>query len=218
MRVKPVENRASSAKIEWALVETIWFVWLTGAPGLTVSGPGGIAVTGAGGLTTSPGSPVQIQGPSVFMQPITAPLQVGVGPAGAGALHVVGNITATGAKLFVQDHPKDPSKAIHYIALEGGEAGTYTRGTATLKDGRAAIDLPEHFSLVTVEEGLTAQITPRGRVQSMLYVESLTPRRVVVKSSSSRDAEVPFDFLIQGVRAGFEHHVPIVDRDQVAAR
>lgn len=191
---------------------------LTGAPGLSVSGPGGVSVTGAGGLTTSPGSPVQIQGPSVFMQPITAPLQVGVGPAGAGALHVVGNITATGAKLFVQDHPTDPTKEIHYIALEGGEAGTYMRGTAVLNGGRAVIDLPEHFSLVTGEEGLTAQLTPRGPVQSMLYVESLTNRRVVVKASNPGDGQVAFDFLVQGVRSGFEGHQPIVDREQVAAR
>jgi hypothetical protein len=125
---------------------------------------GGVSVLGGGVITTDPASQLQINGPSTFTQPINAPVQIGVGPGGAGALHVVGNITATGAKLFVQDHPTDPSLEIRYIALEAGEAGTYARGTATLTNGVAVIDLPEHFALVTGPENLTAQITPRGPV------------------------------------------------------
>jgi hypothetical protein len=191
---------------------------LTGAPGLAVSGGGGVSLTGGGGLTTGPGSPATFNGPATFVQPIIAPLQVGVGPGGTGALHVVGNITATGAKLFVQDHPQDPSKVIHYIALEAGEAGTYTRGTATLSRGEAEIVLPEHFSLVTGSAGLTAQITPRGPVQSMLYVESITPKRLIVKSSHPQDRDVAFDYLVNGVRIGFENHQPVVDRPELVAR
>lgn len=191
---------------------------LTGAPGLAVSGGGGVSVTGGGALSTGPGSPAVFNGPSVFNVPINAPLQVGVGPAGAGALHVVGNITATGAKLFVQDHPQDPSKVIHYVALEAGEAGTYTRGTATLSRGVAEIVLPEHFGLVTGSAGLTAQITPRGPVQSMLYVESVSAKRLVVKSSHPQDRDVKFDYLVNGVRLGFEDHQPVVDRPELVAR
>jgi hypothetical protein len=191
---------------------------LTGAPGLSVSGGGGVAVTGGGVISTDPLSQLQINGPSTFTQPINAPVQVGVGPGGAGALHVVGNITATGAKLFVQDHPTDPTKEIRYIALEAGEAGTYVRGTAALIEGEAVIDLPEHFALVTGEEGLTAQITPRGPVQSMLYIKRITPLQLIVKASNPADGEAQFDYQVNGVRLGFENHRPIVDKPGIAAQ
>lgn len=191
---------------------------LTGGPGLAVSGGGGVAVTGGGAISTDPLSLLQINGPSTFTQPINAPLQVGVGAPGAGALHVIGNITATGAKLFVQDHPTDPTKEIHYIALEAGEAGTYTRGTARLTDGVAVIDLPEHFALVTSADGLTAQITPRGPVQSMLYVEMVSASLLIVKASHEVDNDVPFDYMVNGIRIGYQGHQPIRTRPSVAGR
>jgi len=177
---------------------------------------GGVSVLGGGVISTDPASQLMINGPSTFSQPMNAPVQIGVGPGGAGALHVVGNITATGAKLFVQDDPTDPTREIRYIALEAGEAGTYTRGTARLVDGVAVIDLPEHFSLVTGPNNLTAQITPRGRVQSMLYIESVTPTRLIVRASNPADRHVAFDYLVNGVRLGFENHRPIVEKPSIS--
>jgi len=185
---------------------------LTGGPGLSASGGGGVSVTGGGSLTTDPISPLVVNGPATFNQPITSPVQIGAGPAGAGQLHVVGNITATGAKLFVQDHPTDPTKEIRYIALEAGEAGTYTRGTGQLINGVAVVDLPEDFGLVTGGKGLTAQVTPRAAVQSMLFVESVSTSQLVVKSSNPQDGSVPFDFMVNGIRIGFEGHQPIQDK------
>jgi hypothetical protein len=128
-----------------------------------------------------------------------------------------GDLEVTGNKNFIQPHPTDPTKEIVYVALEGGEAGTYTRGSGTLVDGIAIIELPEHFGLVTNAEGLTAQITPRGPVHAMLYVESVTPRTLVVRASTSADAHVPFDYLINGIREGFENHQVIRDRQRFSA-
>jgi hypothetical protein len=48
--------------------------------------------------------------------------------------------------------PSDPGKEIVYVALEGGEAGTYVRGTGQLNDGKAVLALPEHFRLVTAAD------------------------------------------------------------------
>ena len=131
-------------------------------------------------------------------------------------LTVTGQLQVFGPKAFVQEHPEDPTKEVVYVALEGNEAGTYTRGSSQLKDGAAEINLPEDFRLVTNENGLTAQITPRGPVQSMLYVESITPTKLIVKASNKKDGSVKFDFMINGVRSGFENHQVIRDKKSLA--
>jgi hypothetical protein len=70
----------------------------------------------------------------------TANRVVSVGPAQNDAsLVVVGDLLVTGTKNFVHPHPSDPTKEITYAALEGGEAGTYFRGSATLSNGEATI-------------------------------------------------------------------------------
>jgi hypothetical protein len=104
---------------------------------------------------------------------------------------------------FVQDHPTDPTKEIVYVALEGDEAGTYTRGRGKLVNGKAMIELPEHFSLVTDEVGLTIHLTPRGN-WLQLYVVELNTRQSVVQEAQGKSGE--FDYLIQGRRKDYGHH------------
>ena len=98
---------------------------------------------------------------------------------GGQGVYIDGNLTATGLKNFIQEHPTNPDKAIVYTALEAGEAGTYTRGSSTLVKGRATIDLPEHFGLVTNNQGLTVQVTPTGPCNG-LYVASKSNTRIEV--------------------------------------
>lgn len=112
-------------------------------------------------------------------------------------------ILSNGTKSFVQEHPTDPNQAIVYAALEGGEAGTYYRGSAQLQKGTAVIELPEHFSLVTEEEGLTVQVTPRQDCNG-LYVAEVTTRRIVVRELQGGTSNARFDFFINGVRAGYK--------------
>jgi hypothetical protein len=132
-----------------------------------------------------------------------------------GNLQVTGNITATGnitshgTKPFVQDHPTDPTKEIIYISLEGGEAGTYMRGTWKLDNGKAVIELPEHFSMVTSEDGLTVQLTPRGE-WLQLYVVQVDTKQIVVQEAQGKSGQ--FDYHIQGVRKGYEHHEVIQEK------
>lgn len=111
-------------------------------------------------------------------------------------------ILSYGTKSFVQEHPEDPSQVIIYAALEGGEAGTYYRGSAQLANGEAVIELPEHFSLVTEDEGLTVQVTPREDCNG-LYVAQVTTTQIVVKELQGGTSNARFDFFINGVRAGF---------------
>ena len=145
---------------------------------------------------------------------ITTGGNVGINTTNPSAsLHVVGSLNVTGTKNFVENHPTDPSKEIVYAALEGGEAGTYVRGTAELVNGKAVIELPDHFSLVTAEKGLTVQLTPRGEwLQS--FVVSVTPQKLVLGEGKRKSGKL--DYIVQGVRKTYADFEPI--RSRIAAK
>ena len=124
-------------------------------------------------------------------------------------LRADGSIEVPGGKHFIQTHPNNPAKEIVYTSLEGGEAGTYIRGTGKLENGKAVIDLPEHFSLVTSEDGLTVQLTPRGE-WLQLYVVQVGTKQIIVQEAQGKSGQ--FDYLIQGVRKGYEHHEVIREK------
>jgi hypothetical protein len=121
-------------------------------------------------------------------------------------IYANGDIGATGMKFFVEPHPADAAKAIRYVALEGPEAGTYFRGSARTERGRAVIEVPESFRIVTAEEGLTVQLTPVGDLVT-LAVMSKDLRLIEVRSS--RDAN--FDYEVKGVRRAFRNFQPIAE-------
>lgn len=129
---------------------------------------------------------------------------------GGQGLYIDGDITATGTKNFIQEHPTNPDKAIVYTALEAGEAGTYTRGSSTLTNGRVTIDLPEHFGLVTTMEGLTVQVTPTGPCNG-LYVASKSNAQIEVAELAGGTSNTSFDWIIYGVRKGYENYEAIRD-------
>jgi hypothetical protein len=125
-------------------------------------------------------------------------------------LTVQGSIYKTGGVSFLERHPADPSKAIVYVSLEGGEHGTYCRGTAVLQNGTAMINLPEHFSLVTNNEGLTVQVTPNGPCNG-LYVASRSSTFIEVSELGNGTSNVSFDWTVHGIRKGFESYDPITN-------
>jgi hypothetical protein len=125
----------------------------------------------------------------------------------SGTYAVVGydtyKVLGTGQVSFVQNHPVERNKVIVYTAPEGGEVATYTRGSGRLADGVARIALDPTFAMTTNPEiGLTAHVTPRGQWND-LYVESLTTGEIVVRSRDAAAAGA-FDFLVYGLRIGFE--------------
>jgi hypothetical protein len=124
-----------------------------------------------------------------------------------GHVYISDNLFVDGSKNFVHPHPVDPGKQLVYVCLEGGENGVYVRGSSGLERGRAVINLPEHFGLVAAAEGLTAQVTPRdGRARGYLYVEEIAPDRIVVVEANGGTSDAQFDYLVMGVRRGFEEH------------
>jgi hypothetical protein len=122
-------------------------------------------------------------------------------------------IRGTGSVNFVQNHPGAPDKVIVYACPEGDEVATYTRGTARLVNGVARVPLAETFKWVTNPDiGLTAHLTPRGDCEG-LYVESLTTSEMVVRELRGGDSDVTFDYIVYGLRIGFEE-VSIVQQKE----
>ena len=126
-------------------------------------------------------------------------------------LDVNGDLNVSGSKNFVQEHPNDPTKLIRYTALEGPESGTYTRGSGQLSGGTATINLPEDFSLVTAEEGITVQVTPTSDTTG-IYVVSKSNKQIVVKQINNGQGNATFDYLVQGVRIGYENRPVIIEK------
>jgi hypothetical protein len=126
-----------------------------------------------------------------------------------GSLEIHGGLAVLGLKLFVEPHPNDDTKEIAYVALEGPEAAIFLRGTARVMEGEVTIVLPEHFSLVTMDEGVTVQLTPRGQYLQLFVAES-DARQIVVREAQGKTGD--FDYLVQGVRRGYEDHEPVRPR------
>jgi len=127
-----------------------------------------------------------------------------VGSLGSDGLYSNNNITAVGTKSFVEPHPTDPTLVIKYVALEGPEAGTYFRGRGRFLGGRAIIDVPDNFRMVTDTEGLTVQVTPIGR-PAAVGVVSMGLDTIEVEATK----DVEFSYLVQGVRRAFRDFKPI---------
>ena len=123
-------------------------------------------------------------------------------------------IFSNGTKNFIEAHPTDPEKVIVYSSLEGGEAGTYYRGSAQLTDGTAVVELPEHFRLVTEEAGLVVQVTPRADCNG-LYVAAVTTASIVVKELQQGSSNARFDFLINGIRTGYLDYKAINTKSEI---
>ncbi len=127
-------------------------------------------------------------------------------------LQVDGDLSVSGAKSFVQNHPYDPDLSVLYVALEGDEAGTYTRGSGRLVDGEARIPLGETFAWVTNPEiGLTAHVTPRSP-DAVVYVESVSTDELVVRNVSGFADDAAFDYIVHGIRIGYEEFQTVQPR------
>lgn len=177
--------------------------------GVRGSSEGGVNEKGSVGVGGEGNTGVSGQGLSIG---VYGSAEVGPGNLAGkfdGDVQVNGNFSVTGNKAFVQAHPTDPEREIVYVALEGGEAGTYVRGSGQLQSGKAVLALPEHFGLVTDTSGLTVQLTPRGE-WLQLYAVELDTAQLVVREAQGKSGA--FDYLIQGVRRGSESHEVIRTR------
>ena len=132
--------------------------------------------------------------------------------AGTQSWSLYGN----GSKDFVQNHPSEKDMVIHYSCLEGDEVGTYTRGSGQLVNGEARIALGETFKWVTNPDiGLTAHLTPRDQAVPLAIV-LLTTEELVVRGPEEGPADVAFDYIVHGLRVGFEETTVVRGKDMEA--
>ncbi|MEX1311587.1 MAG: hypothetical protein AB1Z65_14270 [Candidatus Sulfomarinibacteraceae bacterium] len=124
-------------------------------------------------------------------------------------------IQGTGAVSFVQNHPEEADRVIVYASPEGDEVATYTRGTARLVNGEARVALGETFRWVTNPElGLTVHLTPVGG-WAQLYVVDKSTTEIVVRSAGG-DPGAAFDYIVHGLRIGFEEVAVVQEKEREA--
>jgi hypothetical protein len=176
-----------------------------GGPLVTASYPGA-GVRGEGTLVGTVGISLEVGAAGSVINGsggVLAEGYVGYNPPGTSTnygLWAAPNAGGSGVKFFVEPHPTDASKVIRYISLEGPEPGTYFRGRGRFERGMARIPVPEHFRMVTDEEGLTVQITPIGPMATFSVLRA-DLREVVVQASRN----VEFYYVVQGVRRTHKH-------------
>ncbi len=125
-------------------------------------------------------------------------------------------VFGNGRVSFVQNHPEDNQRVIVYAAPEGDETATYTRGTARLVNGEARVMLGETFKWVTNPDvGLTAHLTPHGEPVPLAIV-SLSTEELVVRGPANCPEDLVFDYLVYGLRIGFEETSVVREKDREA--
>ena len=119
--------------------------------------------------------------------------------------YIIGSV-----KQFRMEHPLNPNQEIQYASIEGPEVAAYIRGTARLFNGEAIVRLPEHFALVVNDESLTVQVTPLTANSECLAVIGKSAQRIVVKELRGGTGNYEFDYMVQGVRRGYEGFQPTI--------
>lgn len=128
-----------------------------------------------------------------------------------GQLTVDGDLNVKGTKHFVQavETAAGP-KNVAYNAVEAGKAHTETNDVAEMEDGRAVVELPDHFGMVTSDsEPLTIQVTPYAKEAVQPQVVDQSTDRIVVEDFGDGPDDYTFAYTVKGVREGFEDE-PVV--------
>lgn len=119
------------------------------------------------------------------------------------SLTIDGDIEVSGTKHFVETVTTDAGdREVLYTAREAPTPRTETSGVDSLTDGRAVIDLPDHFAWVTDEtEPLLVQTTPYATDSAGLAVVSRSPEQIIVEDRDGT-GDYEFAYTVSGTRVG----------------
>lgn len=120
-------------------------------------------------------------------------------------------------KSFVEDHPLDPSKEIVYACVEGPEAAMYMRGTTKLVNGKATINLPEHYRVLAVESSMTVLLTPLSASSNGLAVTTKDLNGIIVQELMNGSGSYEFDWEVKCVRKSFEDYQVVREKGNANA-
>lgn len=110
-------------------------------------------------------------GGTAYCRPATS-TKIEIGNSSSSRFLSVSNVSATGTKTFVIDHPTKPENYLVHAAIEGPTSDVYYRGQGRLEpdygyldDGsarvaRTVVTLPDYFENLTEKEGRTVVLTP----------------------------------------------------------
>jgi hypothetical protein len=118
-------------------------------------------------------------------------------------------------KNFRVRNPLDDNTDIWYACVEGPEAAAYVRGTAHLVHGRGVIALPDHFTSIVNEQGMTVQVTPLSGDSSGLAVTRKSLQGIEVQELQRGTGTYDFDYEVKAVRKGYEDYRVVRPRDEV---
>lgn len=123
---------------------------------------------------------------------------------GGVALYAAGDFVATGAKNFVETvETGSGPKEVVYTATEAGRALTEATDVAQLTNGRAVIDLPAHFGMVTsTKESLSVETTPYSIDSAGLAVTERSVDQIVVEDVDG-SGNYEFSYTVKGTRKGY---------------
>ncbi len=119
------------------------------------------------------------------------------------AIYVSSNgdgVLFTTQKSFREPDPDDPTRDIWYGCIEGPELAMYVRGTARLVNGRARIELPDHFRKLADEQGMTVQLTPRSAESRGLAAVRVSLDGIEVVELLNGRGNYEFDWRVEAVR------------------
>ncbi len=194
----------------------------------TLSAPGGpndiVVVNSAGMVGIGTGSPtvrLDVRGdagePRILIGQVSSVASVDIvntpgsmraglyiGPANQGYVYA-------DVKNFRVPNPLNPATDIVYACPEGPEAAMYVRGTAHLQGGRAVITLPDHFTALAVEQGMTVQLTARSGASRGLAATHISLNGIAVEELLQGAGTYDFDWRVEAVRR--EHQDYRVIRD-----
>ncbi len=103
-------------------------------------------------------------------------------------------------KFFREPDPDDPTRDIWYGCIEGPELAMYVRGTARLVNGRARVELPDHFRKLADEQGMTVQLTPLSPESKGLCVVRKGLDGIEVAELLNGRGNYEFDWEVKAVR------------------
>jgi hypothetical protein len=109
-------------------------------------------------------------------------------------------------KNFRAINPRDPKTDIYYASLEGPEAAMYVRGKGRLVNGRAMIDLPDHFTSLANPATLTIQLTPASFRSMGLGYEIGQDGSITIGELAGGNGSYEFSWVVTAVRKGFEDY------------
>jgi hypothetical protein len=118
-------------------------------------------------------------------------------------MHVDGNgngVVVADQKYFRVPDPEDATRDIWYGCIEGPELAMYVRGTARLVNGRARIELPDHFCKLADEQGMTVQLTPRSAGSKGLAAVQVSLNGIEVVELLNGRGNYEFDWEVKAVR------------------